>query len=166
MKRLLCSLVVLFVLFSAFASYRTELGVEYTYSLSDNAHLGSLRTDFIWSEGGLDYGALLTVGYGVQHYREGGSSALIYGPGITAGPQVRYDFGSFETSLDVRAAVAYALFPVILRGEADFDVLYKVTSGLKISLGYGYFFDIAEDTYRGDYNAKASSVHVVFGVIL
>lgn len=166
MKRFWVLFVLLLCCFAVFGSYRTELGLEYTYSFSDNAHLGTVRTDFVWNKGSFSFGGLVGLGYGTQHYVDSGSSALIYGPTVSLGLQGRYDLGLCEVGSDVRATVAYALFPVILRGQGDLDVLFNLGSRWKAGIGYGYFFDVAKDTYRGPYSGASSSVHVIFGVLL
>ncbi len=158
---------VLFVVFVfGFCAFGAALGLEYGYSFQDNANLVSFRSDFLYGSGSFKYGGLVSLGYGVQYYSQGGSSALIYGPSFSVGPEVRVLFDSFEVCADLRVSAAYALYPVILRGEADLDLLFNLGSSWKVGVGYGYLFDLDKSTYYGSYSGLSSSVHALVGVVL
>ena len=143
MKRITLLLVLLVVLFvPAVAAMDIQAGVQYDFFFPQYSHNFTTRFDLLWSSNNkFFYGATTTLGYGFEIYTNGGSNAVVYGYSFSVGPEIRYSVSSDMTlGLCAKVLAAYALYPVILRGEADFDVIIELNRSFYFGLGAGYLF--------------------------
>ncbi len=136
-------LALLFIpLIGAFASFNGQISAQYDFFFPQQSHLMSSRFDCLWGDdNGFSFGFVATLGYGFEHYTTGDSNAYVYGPSFSLGPEIRFPLaGKLMVNTSVRALADYALYPTILRAEAEMDLCYKVTEKLVVGLGGGFLF--------------------------
>ncbi len=157
MKRSLILILLIIPVLCLSASFNAQASIQYDFFFPQQAHLANARFDFLWgNEEGISAGMIGTLGYGFEHFTDYGANALVYGPSISLGPEIRYAFqNGIHLGTSARAVVVYALFPTILRGEVDLDVGYRINGRLSIGLGAGFLFP-----------EKCASVHALVGVRL
>ena len=152
-------LIILFALIAvpAIVAMNLQAGVQYDFFFPQYSHNFTTRFDLLWSNNNkFFYGATTTLGYGFEIYKKDGSNAAIYGYSFSVGPEIRYSVSSDVTlGLCVKALVAYALYPVILRGEADIDVIFELDRSFYLCLGSGFLFP-----------EKCALAHILFEVDL
>ena len=155
-KKGIAILLALLLACSASASFNAQASVQYDCFLPQPSHLFSARFDCLWgNENGVNFGFVSTLGYGFEHYTQNGSNAMVYGPAISIGPEMQYRFlNGIELSASIKATVDYALFPTILRAEADLDIKYRIKK-LIAGIGAGFLFP-----------EKEMALHAILGVCL
>ncbi len=125
-----------------FAAFQAQHSLSYDFFLPQTAHTLSYRADLLWGyEDGFSGGLAISLGWGLEHFTDYGSNALIYGPSLSLGPVVQYSFDNgLVLTASASAFAAYALYPEILRGEFQVDVRYRFTEKLYAGLGAGVLF--------------------------
>ncbi len=135
-------LIVIVLSMPLYASFQIGQSITYDFFLPQQAHVASLRTDFLWGgDEGLSGGMMLSLGWGLEHFTDYGSNALVYGPSLVTGPVVQFGFQSglsFTAAAYVRAT--YALYPEVVRGGLLIDARYQFGERIFAGLGAGVLF--------------------------
>ena len=141
-KAFVSLLLLLVVLFSSFSAFRGELGAEYSYYLPQNSHIADIRFDALWGNpDGVSGGIITSLGYGIEHFTQFGSNALITGPEISVGPEIRIRINeSLAAHASVQLYAAYPLYPTVLRAKAAADVCLSLSERLFVGLGAGVVY--------------------------
>ena len=135
-------IVVLSMALPLFATFQIQHSLSYDFFLPQTAHTVCYRADYLVGDPeGFSAGMTLSLGYGVEHFTDYGSNALIYGPSLGMGLVAQYSFDNgLMLTASASALAAYALYPEILRGEFQVDVRYRLTEKLYAGLGAGILF--------------------------
>ena len=141
-KTVISLILLLMVLFTASCAFIGELGATYSYFIPQNAHIADVRFDALWGDSdGVSAGIITSLGYGIEHFIRFGSNALIAGPGISVGPEVKVCINEMVSALaSVQLYGAYPLYPTVLRAKASAEMRLSLIGSLFAGIGAGVLY--------------------------
>ena len=116
--------------------------ISYELFFPEFSHVLYYRFDCLNSDDeGFSFGITASAGYGINHFTQFGSNALVYGPELSLGALVQYGFSSgVKAEVSLGAVASYPLYPQVIRGLLSLDVLFPVGSGSFLGVGAGLTF--------------------------
>ena len=137
---LLILLVSILIMPAAAAAFRHS--ISYNLFVPEFSHILDYRFDCLNSDDkGFSFGVTASAGYGINHFTQFGSNALVYGPELSLGALFQYGFNSgVKVDASIGAIAAYPLYPQVVRGLFSLDVLFPVGTGSFIGVGAGFTF--------------------------
>lgn len=140
-KTILLILMALVMLLPATAAVFRH-SIAYNLYFPESSHVFEYRFDCLsGDEDGFSLGFSGSLGYGINHFTQYGSNALVYGPGLSLGVLAQYGFSSgVRADAFLGALASYSLYPQVLRGLFCLDVLFPVGTSSFLGVGAGVTF--------------------------
>ena len=111
-------ILLVFVLIMPAAAAVFRHSISYDLFFPEFSHILDYRFDCLNSDDeGFSFGITASAGYGINHFTQFGSNALVYGPELSLGVLVQYGFTSgVKVDASISAIASYPLYPQVVRG--------------------------------------------------
>ena len=142
MRKKVFLILLAFVLILPATAAAFRHSISYDLFFPEFSHILDYRFDCLNSDAeGFSFGVTASAGYGINHFTQFGSNALVYGPELSVGMLFQYGFHSgVKLDASIGAIAAYPLYPQVIRGLLSLDVLFPVGTGSFLGVGAGLTF--------------------------